>query len=77
MILFFFRDELPTTLALPTSLRDSDSRQHLSSMALLGKGDFNNIPFFVCFTYCTYLFFEKQIFGNIPCPKHQQVIVDL
>ena len=36
--LLHFRDELPTTLALPSSLRESESRQHLSSMALLGKG---------------------------------------
>ena len=60
----FFRDELPTTLALPTSLRDSDSRQHLSSMALLGKGNFKNIPFlFVLLTI--FIYFLKNRFLEI------------
>ena len=38
-----FRDELPSTLLLPASLRESNSRQNLSAVALLGK-DFWKYP---------------------------------
>jgi hypothetical protein len=32
------RDELPQLLQLPQTLREVDSRQNLTSLALLGKG---------------------------------------
>ena len=37
------REELPTNLRLPQTLRESDSRQNLTSMALLGR-DFWRYP---------------------------------